>query len=344
MLLPCLGLALAAFPAAAVVSAAPAKASDALAFGAIAQASVTGLRIENLSDVVELSREGDLWRLPRFRMDVRGDRLKQALDALFALRTSDPVPAPEQSTDLSAYGLSPEYAWTVDVLVGKKSKRLLFGKSPTDFKAYWKWSDKAQIYRAGTFGWNLPADPGYWADRSLGAIDPWRVREVEVHWIDSAGSPGGYHLVKVKADSAVLIAGDTLTLRWSKALSVFLQTREFAFDDFAELADTAKAAKLPQVSVRVVDIGDTARSFQTTGLIGRYYLVKHPGGTRVRVLKDRFDAFRRQVSELTAPLVLGPEPDDGWGNNVPPPGFGVRRPHGDRHDEDQEDRDESHKE
>ena len=127
---------------------------------------VVWLRVIYQHDTAELERKGSTWVGVRTGEPASTERVQRALSGLLGIRSLEKVSESNDSTRLDEFGISAADAKQVDwKLTSGEKFRVLLGKTAgTDFNStYWKWEDKAGVYRTpGDFTFDLASQEAEW--------------------------------------------------------------------------------------------------------------------------------------------------------------------------------------
>lgn len=317
----------------------PKSHGDKIAFNPDARQNLTGLRImDAVTGTAEIAKVGEEWVIPESGFPVDPEKINTALEHLFGLAShkGQRVAGLKGANEEEAYGLTLDRAKFVDLIFGKHEMRLRLGMAGEDYETtYWTREKEDGIFRASNNRvWGISAAPSYWKSRVvIPQFGPGNdIRELNVSWIDSAQNWQSYRLVRVGADSAIVIGQDTLGVVPQKARELIVHTRQFLADDFildseVEKPGSSRQGDIPLASVEVVlENGDRIGTRAFKGDDEHYYAT-NPSGYLVKVYKWRFKALLVSKASLTSGVQLGPAEDDGTEGHFMPPGFGVFMPH-----------------
>jgi hypothetical protein len=127
---------------------------------------VVWLRVIYQNDTAELERKGSDWVGVRTGEPARTERVQRALTGLLGIRSLEKVSESNDPVRLDEFGIGAADAKQVDwKLTSGEKFRVLLGKiSGTDFNStYWKWDDKAGVYRTpGDFTFDLASQETEW--------------------------------------------------------------------------------------------------------------------------------------------------------------------------------------
>lgn len=315
----------------ALASPAAAKAPPRV-FGDAKIESLTRLRVHYQFDTVYLERSGKpaAWWVKGTGLAASDVMMDGARKLLAALHEGEPVARARTEVDLERYRLDQVEAWGLELGFGSgKSEVILLSFDAEEASLYWKRAARPEVYRVRNAPWTISMYADDWKSRDFfPGFSLFDIRTIDVSWSEGDSRTEHYKLLKVRRDSAVIVAPDTLRIHLKKAAEIFVMTEQFAVDAFygpgaAPAADT----KAPWVSVRFEMEDGSVHAARTVGQDGRHYAVAHPrSGAMVMVERFRFDKFKRSLEYLTAHPQYGPEAME-WAVEEDIKGIGVFAPH-----------------
>ncbi|MCD6024935.1 MAG: hypothetical protein K0Q91_1851 [Fibrobacteria bacterium] len=297
---------------------------------------VVRLRVQYQMDTVELRKVDGSWKVAGSGFPAVESFILKGLGALFSLHTREFIASKKGEDALSEYGLNREEGHFVEVgFKSGKPLRLRMARAP-DQATYWKLESRPEIYRVPALTWAVPAEASYWIDRRLlgGVNYTGDVQSIAARWTDSAGQEHSYKIVRMPDTMVRLVEPFEHAVPRQKASFLFAEAPQLVTDAFLEPTEIARQGPEAPVTVTIESRQGAIQTLKTEGSAGLHYYVKHPGNGRlVKVLRGRFDVFKRTPEELSTMPVHGPEPYDGIHQTIPP-GYLLFTPYTDGHADD----------
>jgi len=302
--------------------------ADRFPFDPARKREATWLRMIAASgDTVTLERDAAGWRVARDGFPGDSARIFDALASLHALQVKERVSLSQDTARLVTYGLNGARATLVEwgFATGDTFRVSLgapeipeYDSSSRDYgTAFWKFTDKPEVYRAA-YGnlWGRVSEDDWRKRRLIPDIVYEDVQWVETVWRDSLGRTRHYRLERASDTSAVMTiprnaAGPTPVPRENAGL-VFRQVPQFTVDAYVTTLDTTftpTGVDTPGVIVTFAMKDGRTFKIEAGNIVGQHRYVKMPDapGILVKVFSWRFGFFRKTVAQLLDPNLIPPD-------------------------------------
>lgn len=276
---------------------------------------VVALRVAQGADSAAFLKLSSGWVAASDSFPLSKGRIEEALGLLFALRKKEVATEAADSAELQEYGFARSEVKTLEwtLASGKTGRVEIGGIADKEYESvFWKWPGAPEVYRTPGDFQGVPPRASEWKDRAVFPDFVYEnVDDVEVGWRDSTGLRHHYKLHRISDTAVRMVEPDSLPILRRVAGEIYVQTPQFAADDFVEPGDpnTANAeVDSGWVTVRITMKDGTVHAIEGGKTVGEYRYARHPAhGRLIKVYKWRFAFFRKTVQELLHPKRVRPD-------------------------------------